>query len=161
MKMPIQVGINGFGRIGRNVLRAALGEPEIDIVAVNDITDSGTLAHLLKYDSVLGSLDGKVDHSEGCIHVNGSSIRVFKVKEPWEIDWSSFGVQIVVESTGKFNDAQKAREHLKVRSRRSSSRRPPRMKTSPSCWALMRASTILPNITSFQNPRAPQTALRQ
>lgn len=112
MKMPIQVGINGFGRIGRNVLRATLGEPEIDIVAVNDITASGTLAHLLKYDSVLGSLDDKVDHSEGCIHVNGSSIRVFKVKEPWEIDWSSFGVQIVVESTGKFNDGQKAREHL-------------------------------------------------
>src|SRR5579875_3469546 len=110
--MPVQVGINGFGRVGRNVLRAALGDPEIDCVAVNDITDPKTLAHLLKYDSVLGTLDARVGYGEDCIRLNGRSIRVFKAKEPREIDWSDFGVQIVVESTGKFNDGQKAREHL-------------------------------------------------
>lgn len=110
--MSVQVGINGFGRIGRNVLRAALGDPEIDIVAVNDITDPKTLAHLLKYDSVLGTLDGEVGYGGDCIRFKGSSIRVFKVKEPREIEWSSFGVQLVVESTGKFNDGEKAREHL-------------------------------------------------
>ncbi len=112
LKMPVQVGINGFGRIGRNVLRAAFGDPEIDVVAVNDITNSKTLAHLLKYDSVLGTLDAKVGYGGDCIRLNGRSIRAFEDKEPWEIDWSSFGIQLVVESTGKFNDGQKAREHL-------------------------------------------------
>jgi glyceraldehyde 3-phosphate dehydrogenase len=110
--MPVTVGINGFGRIGRNVLRAALGDPEINIVAVNDITDPKTLAHLLKYDSVFGKLDGPVGYGEDCIRVNGRSLRVFKVKEPQELDWASLGVQVVVESTGKFNDAKQAREHL-------------------------------------------------
>lgn len=110
--MPITVGINGFGRIGRNVLRAALGDPEIHVVAVNDITDPKTLAHLLKYDSVLGKLDEEVGYGEDCIRVNGKSLRVFKVKEPKELDWSSLGVQVVVESTGKFNDANQARDHL-------------------------------------------------
>lgn len=110
--MPVTVGINGFGRIGRNVLRATLGEPEIDIVAVNDITDPKTLAHLLKYDSVLGVLDAHVGHGEDCIRLNGRSIQVFKSKAPIEVDWSGFGVQVVVESTGKFNDGKQAGEHL-------------------------------------------------
>jgi glyceraldehyde 3-phosphate dehydrogenase len=110
--MPVTVGINGFGRIGRNVLRAAFEDPEINVVAVNDITDPKTLAHLLKYDSVLGVLGAQVGFGEDCIRLNAKSIRVFKVKEPRELDWSSFGVQVVVESTGKFNDAKQAREHL-------------------------------------------------
>lgn len=110
--MPVTVGINGFGRIGRNVLRAALGDPEIDVVAVNDITDPKTLAHLLKYDSVLGTLDAKVGYGEDRIRLNGRSIRVHKIKDLREIDWSSLGVQVVVESTGKFNDGRQAREHL-------------------------------------------------
>lgn len=110
--MPVQVGINGFGRIGRNVLRAVLGDADVEIAAVNDITDPKTLAHLLKYDSVLGSLDAQVTDGENCIRLNGRSIRVLKIKDPREIDWSSFGIQIVVESTGKFNDAKQAREHL-------------------------------------------------
>ncbi|HTV54000.1 MAG TPA: type I glyceraldehyde-3-phosphate dehydrogenase [Terriglobia bacterium] len=111
--MPVTVGINGFGRIGRNVLRAALGDFEINVVAVNDITDPKTLAHLLKYDSVLGVLNAQVGYGEDCIRLNGRSIRVFKIKEPKELDWSSLGVEVVVESTGKFNDARQAREHLK------------------------------------------------
>ena len=111
--MAVKVGVNGFGRIGRNVLRASLGYPEVDFVAVNDITDPKTLAHLLKYDSVLGTLDAKVGFGEDCIKVNDRAIRVFKVKDPAEIDWSSLGAQIVVESTGLFTDAEKARKHLR------------------------------------------------
>src|ERR1043165_4414997 len=110
--MPVKVGINGFGRIGRNVLRAALRDLAIEFVAVNDITDPKTLAHLLKYDSVLGILDADVSHGEDCIQVNGKPIRVFKVKDPAEIDWSSLGAQIVVESTGLFTDANLAKKHL-------------------------------------------------
>ncbi len=111
--MPVRVGINGFGRIGRNVLRASLSDPEIQIVAVNDITDPKTLAHLLKYDSVLGPLNAEVRYGDDCIRVNGKSIRVFKVKDPSEIDWPSFGVQVVVESTGLFTKGEDARKHLR------------------------------------------------
>jgi len=111
--MAVKVGINGFGRIGRNILRASLKDPSIEYVAVNDITDPKTLAHLLKYDSVLGVLDAKVGHGEDCVTVNGRHIRVFKVKDPAEIDWSSLGAQIVVESTGLFTDANLAKKHIR------------------------------------------------
>ncbi|HEV2492850.1 MAG TPA: type I glyceraldehyde-3-phosphate dehydrogenase [Terriglobia bacterium] len=111
--MAVKVGINGFGRIGRNILRASLKDPSIEYVAVNDITDPKTLAHLLKYDSVLGILDAKVGHGEDCVTVNGRHIRVFKVKDPSEIDWSSLGAQIVVESTGLFTDANQAKKHIR------------------------------------------------
>ncbi len=111
--MSVKVGINGFGRIGRNILRASLGDPSIEYVAVNDITDPKTLAHLLKYDSVLGNLTAEVGYGEDCVRVNGRSIRVFKVKDPAELDWTSLGVQIVVESTGLFTKAEDARKHLK------------------------------------------------
>jgi glyceraldehyde 3-phosphate dehydrogenase (phosphorylating) len=110
--MPIRVGINGFGRIGRNILRAALQDPEIEFVAVNDITDSKTLAHLLKYDSILGNLPNRVTHTEDSISVDGRSTRVFKVRDPAQIDWSSVGAQIVVESTGLFTSGPEARKHL-------------------------------------------------
>ena len=89
--MPVKVGINGFGRIGRNIFRAALGDPAIEIVAVNDITDSKTLAHLLKYDSILGNLTNKVTHTDDSISVDGKSFKVFKTKDPAEIDWPSVG----------------------------------------------------------------------
>lgn len=111
--MSVKVGINGFGRIGRNVFRAALDNPEIEFMAVNDITDPKTLAHLLKYDSVFGTLPAEVGHGEDCVRVNGKSIRVFKVKDPAELDWSSLGVQVVVESTGLFTKAEDAKKHLK------------------------------------------------
>jgi len=111
--MAVKVGINGFGRIGRNVLRAALGDEAIEIVAVNDITDPKTLAHLLKYDSVFGTLPADVGHGEDSVQLNGKPIRVFKVKDPAEIDWSSLGVDIVLESTGLFTKADDARKHLK------------------------------------------------
>jgi glyceraldehyde 3-phosphate dehydrogenase (phosphorylating) len=111
--MAIKVGINGFGRIGRNVVRAALGNPNIDFVAVNDLTDTKTLAHLLKYDSVLGPLSHEIKAGADSISVNGESMKVFAIKDPNELDWSSLGAQIVIESTGKFTDAKAAAAHLK------------------------------------------------
>jgi glyceraldehyde 3-phosphate dehydrogenase len=111
--MAIKVGINGFGRIGRNIYRAAIGDKDIDIVAVNDITDPQTLAHLLKYDSVLGNLKSNVSHTEDSVNVDGKSIRVFKEKDPAKIDWPSLGVELVVESTGLFTNAEDAKKHLR------------------------------------------------
>jgi glyceraldehyde 3-phosphate dehydrogenase len=111
--MAVKVGINGFGRIGRNIFRAALGDPAIEIVAVNDITDSKTLAHLLKYDSILGNLTHKVTHTDDTISVDGKSFKVFRVKDPAELDWSSVGAQIVVESTGLFTKGADARKHIR------------------------------------------------
>src|SRR5208337_3764208 len=113
ISMSVKVGINGFGRIGRNVLRAALGDEAIEIVAVNDITDPKTLAHLLKYDSVFGTLSAEVGHGDDSVLVNGKPIRVFKVKDPAEIDWSSLGIEVVLESTGLFTKADDAKKHLK------------------------------------------------
>jgi glyceraldehyde 3-phosphate dehydrogenase len=111
--MPVKVGINGFGRVGRNVLRASLEDPGIEYVAVNDITDAKTLAHLLKYDSVLGILNAQVSHGDGYLKVNGRTIQVLKVKDPADIDWTSLGAEIVVESSGLFTKAEDARKHLK------------------------------------------------
>src|SRR5580693_6068362 len=111
--MPIKVGINGFGRIGRNVVRAALENPNIEFVAANDLTDTKTLAHLLKYDSTLGTLPGEVKADGDAIVVNGKRIKIFAIKDPAELDWSSLGAEIVIESTGKFTDATQASKHLK------------------------------------------------
>ncbi|GIU74491.1 MAG: glyceraldehyde-3-phosphate dehydrogenase [Bryobacteraceae bacterium] len=111
--MALKVAINGFGRIGRNVLRAGIHNPEIEFVATNDLTDTKTLAHLLKYDSVLGPLNAEVSAGPDSITVNGRQIKVFQQKDPAAIDWSSLGAQIVIESTGKFTDAEAAKAHLK------------------------------------------------
>jgi glyceraldehyde 3-phosphate dehydrogenase len=110
--MAIKVGINGFGRIGRNLFRVTMGDKDIDIVAVNDITDPKTLAYLLKHDSVLGNLKANVGASADGITVDGKAIRVFKEKDPAKIDWQSLGVNVVVESTGLFTDAADAKKHL-------------------------------------------------
>jgi glyceraldehyde 3-phosphate dehydrogenase len=110
--MSVRVGINGFGRIGRNILRASLGDPEIEFVAVNDITDPKTLAHLLKHDSVLGTLDAQVSYGDDCISVNEKRLRVFKEKDLAKIDWPSLGTQIVLESTGLFTKGEDAAKHL-------------------------------------------------
>jgi glyceraldehyde 3-phosphate dehydrogenase len=112
--MAIKVGINGFGRIGRNVLRAALEDKNIEFVAVNDLTSPQTLAHLLKYDSVIGNLKGHtVEAGDDYIAVDGRKIKVFAEKDPAKLPWESVGAQIVVESTGKFTDAEKAKAHLR------------------------------------------------
>jgi glyceraldehyde 3-phosphate dehydrogenase len=111
--MPIKVGINGFGRIGRNILRTALDDKDLQFVAVNDITDAKTLAHLLKYDSVLGNLPHTITHTDNTISVEGKVVKVFKTKDPAEIDWASVGADIVVESTGLFTKGPEAKKHLR------------------------------------------------
>ncbi|WP_353071130.1 type I glyceraldehyde-3-phosphate dehydrogenase [Tunturiibacter gelidiferens] len=108
----VKVGINGFGRIGRNVFRSALGNPDIEFVAVNDLTTPATLAHLLKYDSILGNLKNEITHGSDFIAVDGKKIKVFAERDPAKLDWASVGAQIVVESTGFFTDAEKAKAHL-------------------------------------------------
>jgi glyceraldehyde 3-phosphate dehydrogenase len=111
--MAIKVGINGFGRIGRNVLRASLHDSNLEFVAVNDLTDPKTLAHLLKYDSVLGNLPNKVTAGADSITVDGKTIKVFKEKDPAALPWESVGAQVVVESTGRFTNAEDAKKHLR------------------------------------------------
>jgi len=111
--MAIKVGINGFGRIGRNIMRTALNDKDIQFVAVNDITDAKTLAHLLKYDSVLGNLSNTITHTDDTISVDGKSFKVFKTKDPSELDWASVGADIVVESTGLFTKGPDARKHIR------------------------------------------------
>jgi glyceraldehyde 3-phosphate dehydrogenase len=109
----VKVGINGFGRIGRNVFRAALNNPDVQIVAVNDLTDVATLAHLLKYDTTHGIIDATVEVGDGAIIVNGRSIKIFAERDPGNLPWSDYGVEIVVESTGIFTAKEKASLHLK------------------------------------------------
>ena len=111
--MAIKVGINGFGRIGRNVVRAGFNNPNIEFVAANDLTDTKTLAHLLKYDSILGPLHVDVKVDGDAIIVGDKRIKIFAIKDPAEIDWSSLGAQVVIESTGRFTDAKDAAKHLK------------------------------------------------
>jgi glyceraldehyde 3-phosphate dehydrogenase len=110
--MAVKVGINGFGRIGRNIFRSALGNKDIEFVAVNDLTTPATLAHLLKYDSILGNLKNDVSHTENSLTVDGKTIKVFAERDPAKLDWASVGAEIVIESTGFFTDAEKAKAHL-------------------------------------------------
>lgn len=112
--MALKIGINGFGRIGRNFFRTAFNSPDIEIVAVNDLTDSKTLAHLLKYDSVFGILDAEVKAKEHALIVNGKELKIYAERDPLNIPWGDLGVDIVVESTGVFTKRQDAEKHLKA-----------------------------------------------
>lgn len=111
--MAVKVAINGFGRIGRNVLRTALNDPELDFVAVNDLTSPKTLAHLLKYDSVLGNLHHTVTAGDDFLQINDKKIKVFAERDPAKLDWTSVGAQVVIESTGHFTNAEDAKKHLR------------------------------------------------
>jgi glyceraldehyde 3-phosphate dehydrogenase (phosphorylating) len=111
--MAVKVGINGFGRIGRNVVRAGLHRKDVEFVAANDLTDTKTLAHLLKYDSVLGQLQEEITSDAGSITIGGKKIKIFAQKDPAELPWESVGAQIVVESTGRFTDAKDACKHIR------------------------------------------------
>src|SRR6202023_2064594 len=111
--MAIKVGINGFGRIGRNVMRASLNDPNIEFVAVNDLTNPKTLAHLLKYDSILGNLKNQISAGADSITVDSKSFKVFAERDPAKLPWDSVGAQIVLESTGHFTDANDAKKHLR------------------------------------------------
>src|SRR5213079_900897 len=111
--VTIRVGINGFGRIGRNFFRAARSQgADIEVVAVNDLTDTKTLAHLLKYDSVLGRLDAEVSHDAETISVDGKHIKVLAERDPANLNWGELGVDVVVESTGFFTNAEQAKKHI-------------------------------------------------
>jgi glyceraldehyde 3-phosphate dehydrogenase len=111
--MGIKIGINGFGRIGRNVVRTMLGNSDFDIVAVNDLTDTKTLAHLLKYDSIMGNLANDISHTENSIKVDNDEFRVFSEKDPALIPWEEVGAEIVIESTGRFTKAEDAKKHMR------------------------------------------------
>src|SRR4249920_3328672 len=110
--MAVRVGINGFGRIGRNIMRAALGDKNIDFVAVNDLTNAKTLAHLLKYDSVLGNLHAKVQATADGISVDGDTFKVLSMRDPAQLPWKDLGVDVVFESTGLFTGRDDAAKHL-------------------------------------------------
>ncbi len=110
--MPVRVGINGFGRIGRNIMRAALGDKSIDFVAVNDLTNAATLAHLLKYDSVLGNLHARIEAKSDTISVDGDEFKVLSVRDPAQLPWKTLGVDVVFESTGLFTNRDDAAKHL-------------------------------------------------
>jgi glyceraldehyde 3-phosphate dehydrogenase len=116
--MAVRVGINGFGRIGRNIMRAALGNGELDFVAVNDLTDAATLAHLLKYDSVLGNLDAVVKATADGISVDGEEFKVLSVRDPAQLPWKDLGVDVVFESTGLFTKRDDAAKHLAAGARK-------------------------------------------
>ncbi|MFO7693653.1 MAG: type I glyceraldehyde-3-phosphate dehydrogenase [Vicinamibacterales bacterium] len=116
--MAIKVGINGFGRIGRNIMRAAMGSGAIDFVAVNDITDTKTLAHLLKYDSILGNLEAAIEAGEGWISVNGDKFQVLSQKDPAQLPWKDLGVDVVFEGTGKFTKRDDAAKHIAAGAKR-------------------------------------------
>ena len=116
--MAIRIDINGFGRIGRTVFRASLGDPDIDIVAINDLTDAKTLAYLLKYDSVHGTLKESVEAKDDEILVAGKPIKVLAVKDPKELPWKSLNVDVVIESTGRFTDRESAEKHLSAGAKR-------------------------------------------
>jgi len=112
--MTVRVAINGFGRIGRNAFRAGMGRKEIEIVAANDLTNAATLAHLLKYDSVLGNLESEVYADDDSIVVDGKEIKVFAIRDPAELPWKDYDIDVVIESTGRFRDRENASKHLKA-----------------------------------------------
>src|SRR3989339_688206 len=114
VKMAVRVGINGFGRIGRNFLRTCYNNPDIEIAAINDLTDSKTLAHLLKYDSVFGILDAEIEAKPDSLVVNGKSIKIIAERDPVKLPWADFNTDIVIESTGIFTKREDAEKHLKA-----------------------------------------------
>src|SRR6058998_2879372 len=116
--MPVTVGINGFGRIGRNIMRAAMGDKNIDFVAVNDLTSAHTLAHLLKYDSVLGNLHARIEAKQDSIAVDGDEFKVLSMRDPAQLPWRDLGVDVVFESTGLFTNRDDAAKHLAAGAKR-------------------------------------------
>ena len=162
--MSVKIGINGFGRIGRNYFRAALAKgSDLEIVAVNDLTDNKTLAHLLKYDSITGRLDATVELDGDNIIVNGKPIKVLEERDPANLPWGELGVDIVIESTGRFTKSDDARKHIDRR-RQEGHRLGSRHRATTSrrsCSASTRAPTTPPSTTSSRTRPAPRTASRR
>jgi len=159
--VAIKVGINGFGRIGRMFLRAALAKKELEIVAVNDITDAATLAHLLKYDSIHGTLPHEVRAEGGVIFLDGKPLQVLAERDPGKLPWSKLGVQVVVESTGLFTARDKAAMHLSAGAKKSRHQRARRRRRrhampgrQPECLRREKARRDIQRIMHDQLPRA-------
>ena len=160
--MAVKIGINGFGRIGRNYLRAALAQgADLDIVAVNDLTDNKSLAHLLKYDSVGGVLAEDVSYDEDSITVGGKKIRVFEERDPANLPWGELGVDIVIESTGRFTKAEDAKKHIAGGAKKVLISAPATGDDVTSSWASTRATTTPRPTSSSPTRRAPRTASRR
>lgn len=157
--MTIKVGINGFGRIGRNFFRAAREQgADLDIVAVNDLTDTKTLAHLLKRDTVLGKLDAEVEATDEGILVDGKLIKVLAERDPANLPWGDLGVDIVVESTGFFTDATKAAAHITAGAKKVVISAPAKNEDGTFVVGVMIRIMIQPSTTSFPTLHAPPTA---
>ena len=139
--MAVKVGINGFGRIGRNIMRAALGSKDIDFVAVNDLTNAATLAHLLKYDSILGNLSADVRASGEGISVDGDEFKVLSIKDPAQLPWKDLGVDVVFESSGLFTDRDAAAKPLNGVHQKSLNSAKDLLSCAP-CRALPRTSRL-------------------
>jgi glyceraldehyde-3-phosphate dehydrogenase/erythrose-4-phosphate dehydrogenase len=160
--MAVRVGINGFGRIGRQSLKAIIERaPELEVVAVNDIVDVPTNALLFAHDSTYGNFHGTVTHTDDSIVINGKAVKVLQVSDPAQLPWKDLGVDIVIESTGRFTEADKARAHITAGARRSSSAPRPRARTSPSSSASTKACTTPPSTRSSATPAARPTAWRR
>jgi hypothetical protein len=160
--MTIRVGINGFGRIGRNFFRAVLTSgADIEIVGINDLTDNATLAHLLKYDSILGRLGLPVTYTDETITVNGKTIKASSERDPANLSWGELKADIVIESTGFFTKGADAQKHTQPVPRRSSFQPQQAMRTSPSLWASTMRSTMQQTTTSSLTHRAQLTASHQ
>jgi glyceraldehyde 3-phosphate dehydrogenase len=159
--MAIKVGINGFGRIGRLVLRAGFRDPEIEFVAVNDLTDAATLAYLFKYDSTFGIYPGKVEAKETDLYIDGRKIAVLAEKDPARLPWKALGVQLVIESTGRFTDAEKAKAHLAAGARRVIISAPAKGEVATICMGVNESTfdpekhVILSNASCTTNCLAP------
>ena len=156
--MAVKVGINGFGRIGRNVLRAALDKPEIDFVAVNDLTSPAILAHLLKYDSILGNLKNEITSGDDFISVDGKKIKVWAERDPAKLDWASVGAQIVIESTGHFTDGAKATAPLGATVKKVIISAPASNEDITLLLGVNQDKYNPPRTTSSPTPAAPPTA---
>ena len=157
--MSTRVGINGFGRIGRQSLKALIERaPDVEVVAVNDLVDTSLNALLFKRDSTYGSFPGSVDYTDDALIIDGHEVKVLKERDPANLPWGDFGVDIVLESTGIFTSAEKARAHIDAGARKVIIRLPPRARTSRSSSASTRATTTRRPTTSSATPRVPRTA---
>ena len=153
-----KLGINGFGRIGREVFRVAFNNPEVEVVAINDLGDIKTLAHLLKYDSIHGIFNHEISIEGNFIIVDGHKIEVFSCMDPAKIPWGEAGAEIVVESTGRFTEGEKAAAHLHDTVKKVIISAPAKGEDITSLWVLAKTNMILQNITSFPTLPAPPTA---
>ena len=158
--MAVKVGINGFGRIGRNLFRAAhAAGSDLEFVAVNDLIDAEMIAHLLKYDSILGRFPGEIEATDGGVKVDGTEIKVLNEKDPAALPWGDLGVEVVIESTGLFTKREGAEKHLEAGAKKVIISAPATDRTSPSSWAsTSRATTTRRSTTSSPTRRAPPTA---